>query len=257
MLKKFYLRFDRINFWTNIWKNFEVDDKFFKNLDMYPIKDTLKYTDKKDKILECGFGAGRIIRHLHHSGFDILGIEKDEKIVLRLKKIDPELRIQVGNILNLQFPENTFDTILCFGTIGTIENIDEAIEELKRVLKPNGKLIISSICKNFSRNIQSFLLNFRNYNQKKEFYSWIGTKKDYENYYLKNNFKIISYNYIFSQYALYSWLPFLRSKDSVGNARTTDNYKLNIFGKYLWIICISLFKKHISMGILFTVRNIK
>lgn len=257
MLKKFNIKYDKQKFWENNWRDFEVDKKYFSNLEIYPIKYILKHIKKNHKILECGFGAGRVIRHLHHNNYDITGIEKDPSIVSRLSAVDPDLKIFVGDLNNFNNYEDKFDIILCFGVIGTIEDIDIAIKNLKKILKPDGKLIISSIYKNFARYLQKIIQNFKNFKKEDNFYSWIGDKNDWQNFYSNNKFETIEYSYVNSQYIIYYWLPILRSKNLITDARVTDNYKLNIFGKLIWLIISKFFSKQFSMGILFVLRNNK
>jgi len=257
MLKKFSIKYNKQKFWENNWREFDVDKKYFLNLEMYPIKHTLKYIKKNHKILECGFGAGRVIRHLHHNGYDITGIEKDPTIVSRLRTADPDLKISVGDLNDLTNYENKFDIILCFGVIGTIEDIDIAIENLKKILKPNGKLLIYSIYSNFARFLQKKIQNYRNFKLKDSFYSWIGSKNEWQDFYLNNNFETIEYSYINSQYIIYYWLPIFRSKKLITEARISDNYRLNLFGKLIWLIISKFFSKQVSMGILFVLKNKK
>ena len=50
------------------------------------------------------------------------------------------------NVLDLKFPDNTFDFVISNHVIEHIENEEKFIEEITRVLKPDGKAIISAPC---------------------------------------------------------------------------------------------------------------
>ena len=44
----------------------------------------------------------------------------------------------------IPFKENSFDAVVCFEVFEHVFNIDEVLSEIKRVIKPNGKLLIST-----------------------------------------------------------------------------------------------------------------
>jgi ubiquinone/menaquinone biosynthesis C-methylase UbiE len=47
------------------------------------------------------------------------------------------------NLMELSFPASSFDYVLCWGVLMHIPEVDRAVAELARVLKPGGSLIIS------------------------------------------------------------------------------------------------------------------
>jgi demethylmenaquinone methyltransferase/2-methoxy-6-polyprenyl-1,4-benzoquinol methylase len=49
----------------------------------------------------------------------------------------------VQQVENLQFPSESFDAVTCFGLFPHIENKEKALEQINRVLKTGGKLIIA------------------------------------------------------------------------------------------------------------------
>lgn len=50
----------------------------------------------------------------------------------------------VGNVHALSFKDKTFDTVLSTELLEHVKNPQKAIDEMKRVLKPNGKLILTT-----------------------------------------------------------------------------------------------------------------
>lgn len=44
---------------------------------------------------------------------------------------------------NLPFPDNHFDSVVCFDVFEHVFNIDEVLEEIARVLRPGGKILLS------------------------------------------------------------------------------------------------------------------
>ena len=111
-----------------------------ESLGAYPLKYAqMTVKDKAGKILEAGCGAGRILRYYHDLGYDIIGIDFIDVAISKLNKIDPTLRIEVGDITNLRFEDQSFKYVLAFGLYHNLEHrLDKAILETNRVLEKNG-----------------------------------------------------------------------------------------------------------------------
>lgn len=49
----------------------------------------------------------------------------------------------VASVYEIPFPDDHFDIVLCMSVLEHLENPPKAIEEMRRVLKPSGKIIVS------------------------------------------------------------------------------------------------------------------
>jgi len=101
--------------------------------------------DKVVLDIACGTGYGSYI--LRGAGAKkVVGMDTSIETIefAKNKYQSRELEFKVGNILYIDFPESSFEVITCFETIEHVQNQNKALEELKRVLKPDGLLIISS-----------------------------------------------------------------------------------------------------------------
>lgn len=49
---------------------------------------------------------------------------------------------QRGSLLELEFPDHSFEYVLCWGVLMHIPDVERAISELSRVVKPGGVLIV-------------------------------------------------------------------------------------------------------------------
>ncbi len=90
---------------------------------------------------DIGCGNGKNM--LYRNDCINLGCDFSENLI----KICQEKNINaiVGDILNIPFQENTFDYTICIAVIhhlSTNEKRKKAIQELQRVTKPNGKILI-------------------------------------------------------------------------------------------------------------------
>ncbi|TFH23308.1 class I SAM-dependent methyltransferase, partial [Candidatus Bathyarchaeota archaeon] len=55
----------------------------------------------------------------------------------------PNVTFAVQQVETLDFPLQTFDAVTCFGLFPHLENKEEALRQMNRVLKTKGKLIIA------------------------------------------------------------------------------------------------------------------
>ncbi len=100
----------------------------------------------KGSILEIGIGSGLNIPFYEAEGIDkIWGIDPSEELIAmaknQIKDDTPDIELIISKAEEIDFDDAFFDTILMTYTMCTIANISEAFKELKRVIKPTGKLI--------------------------------------------------------------------------------------------------------------------
>ena len=145
-------------FWDKHWK---TDDQSFVKIlkntkHRHILGITKKYLFPGAKILEGGCGWGTIVNALHHHGYDVYGIDYAEDTVKKINDHAPELKVQVGDIRRLPFPECFFDG---YWSLGVIEHFydgyDEIASEMMRVLKPNGYLFLTVPTMSLLRKIKA------------------------------------------------------------------------------------------------------
>ncbi len=144
-------------YWASRWS--EIDsDLPMTNIDAYPLKYAIETAnDKNGRILEAGCGAGRIQRYFHDQGIDIIGVDYIEVAIEKLRDIDPTLKVEVGDITNLNFKDESFKYVLAFGLYHNLEyGLEESIQETNRVMEFGG-----SVCASFrADNIQTKLVDW-------------------------------------------------------------------------------------------------
>jgi ubiquinone/menaquinone biosynthesis C-methylase UbiE len=101
------------------------------------------------KILDVGTGTGILIPFLLKAvgpTGQISAIDYAEKMIKICKSKYanlPNITFAVQQVEKLDFPSQTFDVVTCFGLFPHIDNKEEALRQINRVLKTNGKLIIA------------------------------------------------------------------------------------------------------------------
>ncbi len=93
------------------------------------------------KILNIGAGTGRTTELLQAFG-QVTSVEYDAYCVAFTRDKLP-FEIQEGSILELQFPDHSFDLVCAFDVIEHVEDDGLAVREMKRVCRKGGSVIVS------------------------------------------------------------------------------------------------------------------
>lgn len=115
---------------------FEEEKKFLR-----------KNIEKNSKVLEVGCGEGRSLRDIISITKNITGIDHDKKAVDDAKKnfrVIHQAEIFLAKAEKLPFESKSFDYVICMTTFANFgDKKYKILEEMKRVLKDNGSIIIS------------------------------------------------------------------------------------------------------------------
>jgi len=96
-------------------------------------------------ICDLGCGPGQIARYLHRRGVDTLGVDLSPRMVAEAQRLNPDIHFHQGDMLCLPNADNSWGGIAAFYCIIHIprERVVEALQEMKRVLKPGGVLLLT------------------------------------------------------------------------------------------------------------------
>ena len=107
-------------------------------------------------VLEIGCGWGRGLHLLTQAADHYTGIDKNADLINALSKAYPNSTFIQASIPPLEtsvpgtLADNTFDYIVTFQVIEHIEDDDLFVKECYRVLKPGGKLLLTTVNRTFS-----------------------------------------------------------------------------------------------------------
>lgn len=102
-----------------------------------------------DTILDIGCGNARDIISILRASATVVGVDLSQGMIDQARQDLAsagyhDVRLEVGDATRLRFPAESFESILCSEVIEHISNTDQAVSEMHRVLKPGGRLIIST-----------------------------------------------------------------------------------------------------------------
>lgn len=91
-------------------------------------------------VWDFGCGPGNTTKYLKDLGVDISGLDLSEKMLEQAKTIHPDINFRKGNILDLEFDNDTIAGVVAFYAIIHFaeEQIRITFREVFRVLKPGG-----------------------------------------------------------------------------------------------------------------------
>jgi ubiquinone/menaquinone biosynthesis C-methylase UbiE len=117
--------------------------------------------DAVGEVLEIGFGTGLNLAYYPQDSVQKIttvdvnaGMNKLART--RIAKSQIPVEIQTLNGENLPMADNTFDTVVSTWTLCSIQQVDRAISEIYRVLKPGGKFLFIEHGLSNEPNIQTW-----------------------------------------------------------------------------------------------------
>ena len=119
-----------------------------------------EYADKlasrgfqKGKILDagCGFGGTAVFLATKHPASEIVGIDLSEPLLEKANmaaetaRLNERARFKKGDVQQITYGDNTFDVVLNINMVHLVKDPVKMLNELERVLVPEGILFIADI----------------------------------------------------------------------------------------------------------------
>lgn len=134
-------------------------DQYYRPVQGYFMRKRLEMAlslmkDKKvDRILDVGYGGGTFMPTLTRLGKELHGIDtlpnpKDVEKILRKQNV--KAKLITGSIFKTPYKKDYFDTVVCISVLEhfTKKQLSLAVNEMYRILKPGGYLIMGFPVKN-------------------------------------------------------------------------------------------------------------
>jgi ubiquinone/menaquinone biosynthesis C-methylase UbiE len=104
-----------------------------------------------DILLDIGGNTGKITEAYSNNCREVIVLEPKHSIVEYGRSHRPKIKFIEGGAENIRLPDEYFDKVVASASFHHFSDHDKALEEMKRVLKPDGKIIILEIDPNTAR----------------------------------------------------------------------------------------------------------
>ena len=133
--------YESVDYISHTDGNKSMFEKMYQFVKSIALKNKLKLINSqspKGRILDIGAGVGDFLSVCKNDGWETIGIEPSEKA----KNIAKSKGVSfVENLSELE--NHSFDIITMWHVLEHVPNLEEQITELKRLIKPNGTIIIA------------------------------------------------------------------------------------------------------------------
>ncbi|PZQ85168.1 MAG: methyltransferase [Flavobacterium johnsoniae] len=136
-LSKYYESDDYISHTDSKRSVFEKAYHFIKNIALKNKLSLVNSLQKKGKLLDIGAGTGDFLLTAKNDGWNVIGVEPSEKA----RSIAAKKGIELKPVAD--FDDHSFDIITMWHVLEHVPDLQNQIKELKRLLKPNGAIIIA------------------------------------------------------------------------------------------------------------------
>ncbi|MDY6931248.1 MAG: class I SAM-dependent methyltransferase [Halobacteriota archaeon] len=135
-------------YWSRFAEDFEKRQSFVAGEEMIClVKEELQKEEKLGHVLELGCGTGLYTEVLKDNSEFVLATDFSDEMIEASKKLRggyQNVKFLKADAMNLNFDEESFDTIVMINLIHVISDPERVINESSRVLKSGGKILIAS-----------------------------------------------------------------------------------------------------------------
>jgi len=101
-------------------------------------------------VLDVGAGTGYMLRELLAAGYTCAGLDHSAEAIERAQGLEPvqrgDVELQLGDVCaRIPWPDESFDAVVLHDVVEHLEDDHGAVRELKRVVRPGGFVIVSTM----------------------------------------------------------------------------------------------------------------
>ena len=142
----------RSAWWDHIYRERSLEARILRRRQQVALSwvDTLALPEGS-RILEVGCGAGAAAVELARRGHLVYALDRSQTMVRRTRGHSAEAGVGqvvlpvVGDAHRLGFPDDAFDLVIALGVLSWLQAPDAAIEEMARVTRPGGHVLVTSL----------------------------------------------------------------------------------------------------------------
>lgn len=175
---------------------------FFENLYNSKVNQELckkvaERMSSNDNVLECACGTGMISVHIATKCRSLIATDFSQGMLAKSRKRCKNIkniRVEKANILQLEYPNESFDKVVAANVIHLLDQPDIAISELIRVCKKGGQIIIPIYIITKERAISTIFIRLINHFTKTFLYQF--NEQSYKNFFKKLGYSQIDFEVI-------------------------------------------------------------
>ena len=96
-------------------------------------------------VLDAACGTGRWASHLAARGHNVTGVDQSPAMLEHARTKLPHARFLLGQLTRLPLPDAAVDAAVCALALVHVADLDAAISELARVVRPGGRVVVSDV----------------------------------------------------------------------------------------------------------------
>jgi SAM-dependent methyltransferase len=96
-------------------------------------------------VLDAACGTGRYSAYLESRGHRIIGVDRSPAMLAKARRKLPESEFREGDLEALPLEPASVDVAVCALAMVHLPEVDKAVAELARVVRPGGRVIISDV----------------------------------------------------------------------------------------------------------------
>jgi ubiquinone/menaquinone biosynthesis C-methylase UbiE len=97
------------------------------------------------RLVEIGFGPGQMLEMIHQRAprLELAGVEPSELMVKQARRRNPPADLRLGAASSMPFPDGHTDLIIAVNNLPMWPDLDAALVEIQRVLRPGGTALLA------------------------------------------------------------------------------------------------------------------
>jgi len=135
-------------YWSQFVDDYENRQAYVAGKDLIQaVRERLRSENDLQHVLELGCGTGLFTEDLSLKAGRVTATDFSDEMIAKaaeLRKTLPNVSFSKENAIQLSFEDQSFDTVFMANLIHVIADPDRVIAESRRVLKPGGRIIITS-----------------------------------------------------------------------------------------------------------------
>ena len=96
----------------------------------------------KGEVLDVACGTGDMAVSLVERGCTVTGVDISEEMLAIARQKSPIVTFMIADAEHLPFPDASFDAVTCAFGVRNFVHLEQGLNEMLRVLKPGGQLVV-------------------------------------------------------------------------------------------------------------------